>query len=202
MRLISSLLIFLALPLAAFAADPAEPDVLDMNLDDNIATPAVPKKAQNYVRQAMDQLRRLMTKNDLHAVSSRDGEVIEVTVPCDKLFAPMSTDLKTSAFNLLRPLSTVAREPNKYKILVAVHTDDTGDDQYADSISAARANSIDDALWQLVGEKETNVIPYGIGKDEPVAPNASRQGRSANRRVEFFIVPQWGLIEMSGVKRK
>jgi len=177
-------------------------DVLEMNIGDNMATPEVPHKAKQYVTATMDQLRRHMLKNNYKVETLRDGEVLGITIPCADLFSPGAVELKPDAVDLLRPLGLVAREPGKYKILVAVHTDDTGDDQYSDSISAARANAIDDCLWQIAGERDTNVIPYGIGKDEPRASNVSRSGRAQNRRAEIFIVPYDGLLEMAGVKRR
>lgn len=177
-------------------------DVLELSLDDNIATPEVPRKAKQYVATAMDQLRRHMVKNNLAVESLRDGEVLEITIPCADLFGTGSVELKAAAAEKLRPLGIVVREPSKYKVLVAVHTDDTGDDMYSDSISAARANAIDDCLWQIAGERDTNVIPYGIGKDEPRVANTSRNGRAQNRRAEIFIIPYDGLLEMAGVKRK
>lgn len=186
---------------AVFAADD-EVDVLELRLDENIATPEVPKKAKQYVHTAMDHLRRHLNKNGLNAASMRDGEVIEVTIPASDLFAPGALELKPQAKGKLQAFGVVVREPAKYKLLLAVHTDDTGDNQYADSISAARANAIDDCLWQIAGQKDTNVIPYGIGKDEPVQPNTSRNGRAQNRRVEIFIVPDKGLLQMAGVKFK
>lgn len=189
-------------PVMAVPAQDEDTDVLELSVDENLATPDVPKKAQTYVRTAMDQLRRHLVKNGMAVEPLRDGEVLEITVPCSKLFAPGSMDLKKSGAEYLRPLGIVAREPKRYKVLVTVHTDDTGDDMYADSISAARANAIDDCLWELAGEKETNVIPYGIGKDEPRVPNTSHTNREANRRAEIFIVPDFGLLEMAGVKRK
>jgi len=193
---------FSSFALAIQAAEDEEIDVLDLRLDENIGTPEVPRKAQQYIRAAMDHLRRHLTKNGFDAKSVRDGEVIGVNIPLSTLFAPCSLELKDSAKDLFQPLGVIVREPSKYKILVAVHTDDTGDDQYADSISAARANALDDCLWELAGEKETNVIPYGIGKDEPIEPNTSSKGRAINRRVEIFIVPDRGLLEMAGVKLK
>lgn len=191
-----------ATPLSAASPETAEPDALEMSVDENHATPEVPKKAKTYVVTAMDQLRRHLVKNGMTIEPLRDGEVLEITIPCSVLFASGSLELKKAGAEFLRPLGMVAREPNRYKMLVTVHTDDTGDDAYADSISAARANAIDDYLWQLAGEKETNVIPYGIGKDEPRLPNTSRTNREANRRAEIFIVPDDGLLEMAGVKRK
>lgn len=204
MRKIFSLLIILMYACAAHAATPdgETPDVLDMRLDENLATPEVPRKAQAYVTTAIDQLRRHIAKGGLSVKPMRNGEVLEIVIPCATLFAPGSLEVKPSAPRTLAPLTTVVREPRKYKVLVAVHSDDTGDTQYADSITAARANSIDDCLWQLANEKDTNVIPYGIGKDEPLGPNTSRNSREANRRVEIYIVPDRGLLELAGVKFK
>lgn len=204
--LLSSLILILAAaasPAGAAAADPvAEPDVLELSIDDNIATPAVPSKARTYIRTAMDQLRRMLLRSGMTVESLRDGEVLEVTVSCSSLFAPGATSLKPSAAEVLKPLAPIVREPSKYKLLVAVHSDDTGDEQYSDSITAARANAIDDHLWRQAGERDTNVIPYGIGRDEPRVPNVSRANREANRRVEIYIVPDNGLLEMAGVRRK
>ena len=85
---------------------------------------------------------------------------------------------------------------------MAVYGDNTGDDMYADSITSARANAIDDYFWTLMGEAETNVIPYGMGKDNPRKPNDSMLNRYANRRVEIYVVPDWGLLQAAGVRRR
>ncbi|MDO4320806.1 MAG: OmpA family protein [Bacteroidales bacterium] len=194
----------IAMPVAAVAQADADrtPDALEMSIDENIATPAVPSKARTYVRTAVDQLRRMLLRSGMSVESMRDGEVLEITLSCTSLFAPGATDLKKSGTDLLKPLATVVREPSKYKVLVAVHTDDTGDTMYADSITAARANAIDDCLWTMAGERDTNVVPYGLGRDEPRVPNNSRSNREINRRVEIYIVPDDGLLEMAGVRRK
>lgn len=202
-RLLSVLfVVFMAFAQVRGAEPESAPDVLDLSLDQNLAVPEVPKKAKTYVKTAMDQLRRHMIKNGFEVEMLRDGEVLELTVPCAALFGPGAVTLLPSASERLRPLGIVAREPQKYKMLVAVHTDDTGDDQYADSISAARANAVDDFLWNLTGQEDTNIIPYGIGKDEPRLPNNTRANRAVNRRVEIFIVPDRKLFELAGVKLK
>lgn len=196
--------LFNALTLGSFSAhaETVVEDALEMTFAQNLETPDVPKKAETYVRSHMDQLRRTLLKNGLNVKTLRNGEVLQATVLCDSLFGIGSVELKPAAAAILNRLGIVVRDPSRYKLLVAVHTDDTGDEQYADSISASRANAIDDALWQIASEKETNVIPYGIGKDEPLAPNTSRINRANNRRVEFFIVPEFGLLELAGVKPK
>lgn len=187
---------------AAAPTDDLPADNLDMSVAENLAVPAVPQKAKNYVKGAMDQLRRYFVRDGFDVAMLRDDEVIEITVPCAALFAPGAVELKESAAAVLKPFGVVVREPAKYKVLVTVHTDDTGDNMYADSITAARANAIDDYLWELASEQDTNVIPYGIGRDEPIGPNSSIVSRAANRRVEFLIIPDVGMLRLAGVKVK
>lgn len=197
------ILIAFVVALAAQSAWAEDADVLQMDVDQNIAVPAVPAKAKTYVKTAMDQLRRHLAKNGIKASAIRGGEVLQVVVPCDSLFRPCSDELKPTAGKFLRNLGVVVREPGRYKVIVAVHADDTGDDDYADTLTIDRANSIDEYLWELSGQKDTNVIPYGLGKDEFLEPlNNTRRARAANRRVEFFIVPDKVLLQMAGVKIK
>jgi len=185
------------------AAEPAgEPDVLDMSIEENLATPAVPSKARTHIRADIDRLRRRMLGAGYAASAIRDGEVLEISIPAQNLFAANDTVLKPSGAALLREIGEIAREPRRYKIVIAAHSDDTGDEQYSDRLTAARANAIDDWLWQAAGERDTNTVPYGLGRDEPLRPNDSRTGREANRRVEIYIVPDTGLLEAAGVKLK
>lgn len=203
-RILSSLFIAgvaaFVMPIAASEQD--APDNLDMSVSENLSTPAVPQKAHRYVVSAMDQLRRYFVKDGFAVEMLRNEEVLRVTVPCEKLFAPGAVALKPSSSAVLKPFATVVREPGKYKMLVAVHTDDTGDEVYSDSISATRANAIDDYLWQLADQQDTNVIPYGLAHDEPIAPDNSLANRAANRRVEFIIIPDIEMLRAAGVKFK
>lgn len=183
-------------------ADEAERDILDLSIEENLAVPDVPSKAATYVRTAMDQLRRQMLRNGYEAKLIRDGEVLEVTIPAGTLFAANDTVLKPSGATFLRNIGVLAAEPSRYKLLIAVHTDNTGDEQYADALTSARANAIDDLLWQLAAQRETNTVPYGLGRDEPLYPNTSRVNREKNRRVEIYVVPDNGLLQLAGVKPK
>lgn len=205
MRLFPAILTILTLcAMPARGAEPAtsEPDALELSISENLETPAVPAKARAYVRTSMDQLRRSLLKHGYDVAATRDGEVLEITIPAGSLFAAGATALKPSGTKLLQRVGALAADPAKYKIIIAAHADDTGDEVYADSITAARANAVDDLFWQLSGQQDTNTVPYGLGRDEPRVPNTTRANREINRRVEIYIVPDYGLLEMAGVKRK
>ena len=118
-----------------------------------------------------------------------------VTLPCSRLFAPNSVSLIPTASKLLAPLVPYVNRTDNYKIILAVHSDNTGDEMYSEKITADRANAIDEYFYKINGNKDTDIIPYGLGADEPVAPNTGIANREKNRRVEIYFVPTAELIE-------
>lgn len=178
------LLLLCAIPRAA-----AQTDAADLDLDTNINTPAIPQKRR---AEAADHARRLaasLRTTGMRASTIREGEVVLATLPCDTIFPANSTEPKREALHRMRGLKSIVEDNDRYKVLVAVHADDTGDDAYSDALTEARANAVDDLLWQLAGRDDTNVVIYGLGKDEPLNDNTTRADRRANRRIEFYIVP-------------
>lgn len=178
------LLLLCAIPRAA-----AQTDAADLDLDTNINTPAIPQKRH---AEAADHARRLaasLRTTGMRASTIRGGEVVLATLPCDTIFPANSTEPKREALHRMRGLKSIVENASHYKVLVAVHADDTGDDAYSDALTEARANAVDDLLWQLAGRDDTNVVIYGLGKDEPLNDNTTRADRRANRRIEFYIVP-------------
>lgn len=161
----------------------------DLSLEDNINTPAIANKRRAAVKEKAQKLSTSLRGKGLRTTTLRDGEVVLATLPCDALFAANATEPKYEAISRLRALADVVGQPEEYKVLVAVHSDDTGDEAYSDALTEARANAVDDLLWQLADRHDTNVVIYGLGKDEPITDNDTRAARHSNRRVEFYIVP-------------
>ena len=173
-----------------FAAMAAKAQEAELALDDNINIPAVPSRRHAAVAEHAAHTVARLRKSGFSASTIRNGEVVLASLPCDTLFAANATDPKPEAAKRLRALLDIVTQPARYKVLVAVHADDTGDDTYADYLTEARANAIDHLLWDISGKDEdTNVVIYGLGADEPLRPNNSRINRRHNRRVEFYIVP-------------
>ncbi|MCC8119557.1 MAG: OmpA family protein [Bacteroidales bacterium] len=170
-------------------------DTDDLSLFDNINTPEVPKKAVLPIQAHIEQIRQSLAKHYQDVELVRNDDVVMVTIPANDLFAPNSTTLRDGGKRYLRPFVNLLRYPTMYKVLVAVHTDNTGDEQYCDELSAARANAIDAFLTQELGTIAEGLTPYGIGQDEPIVPNNSVTNRGKNRRVEIYIVPAKGMIE-------
>lgn len=174
----------------------AEPfDPLSAGIEDNINNPAVPQKLKTKVSSAMLSLERTLRDVGYKTTRVRSGEVVLVTIPCSALFAPNSDALKNNAGGKLAALVPYVKRSDNYKVIVAVHADNTGDEEYADRLTADRANAIDEYFFRHNANVDTGVIPYGLGADEPIAPNTGVRNRAANRRVEIYFVPTSSYIE-------
>ncbi len=190
MRLYALLMALCACCLAGMAQASA-----DLSLAENINTPDVPKRALKPIQKHLEQISQSLSKHYSDVELLRNQDVVLVTIPCSDLFAPNSTDLRESGKRFLRPFVTMLKYPTMYKVLVAVHTDNTGDQQYQDEISSARADAIFDFLCDELGTEAQSLVPYGIGSEEPLELNNSVTNRARNRRVEIYIVPAQGMIE-------
>lgn len=190
-------LTFFLILICALAVVAKEEDINPSELDfeSNLALPAVPEKAADAVASHMKMIAQALKKRSLDTDLYRDGEVVQIIIPCSDLFAPNDTVLKDKGKKILEPISQILNSPTMYKVIVAVYADDTGDDVYCDNLTDTRANAIDDFLTSVAQVAEVNTVPYGMGRSSPRAPNNSITNRSYNRRVEIYIVPEWNMIK-------
>jgi outer membrane protein OmpA-like peptidoglycan-associated protein len=77
--------------------------------------------------------------------------------------------------------------PEITRVRVEGHTDDQGDDAYNKRLSQRRAEAVV-AYLARKGVARDRLEPMGFGEERPKAPNASKEGRATNRRVELVIV--------------
>jgi len=71
-------------------------------------------------------------------------------------------------------------------VQVEGHTDSTGDAAYNQGLSEQRAQSVVDYLVSQ-GIDANSLIAVGMGEAFPVAGNDTKEGRAANRRVDFIV---------------
>lgn len=170
-------------------------DAFDLTFDENLAQPEVSAKARQSVRSHMRQVRSSLAKQFSNVELMRDDEVVVITIPASALFAANDTVVTPNGRKLLGRLSSAAKAPTMYKLIVAAHSDDTGDELYRTTLTETRANAVDDCLIEASGVEDENIVPFGLGSDDPVSANDSMAGRASNRRIEIYIVPAAGLIE-------
>jgi OOP family OmpA-OmpF porin len=81
--------------------------------------------------------------------------------------------------------ATLIKNPS-IKVEVAGHTDSDGAAEYNESLSARRAATVRDYLAAR-GVEISRMTMRGYGESQPVADNATREGKAANRRVVLRI---------------
>ncbi|HSF93267.1 MAG TPA: OmpA family protein [Paracoccaceae bacterium] len=116
------------------------------------------------------------------------GSQLIVTLPEAITFPVNSTEIR---YSIQDDLVTLARSMNDYpntRVDVIGHTDSTGSAAYNQDLSERRALAVRAALVGN-GVSPSRVFASGLGETQPVASNATADGRAQNRRVEIFITP-------------
>lgn len=168
--------------------------ILELSLDENISTPEISRKCESAVSGYQKSVALGLKRQGIGVETMRDGLVVVATMPVSDLFEPNDTILRQDAGMKLRHFSEMLARPDFYKLIIAVHSDDTGSEEYVNELTEARA----DAVYGWFADKGLDVaavVPYGIGADEPLRANNSRRHREANRRVEIYLVPGPVMIE-------
>src|SRR5690606_33594364 len=95
--------------------------------------------------------------------------------------------LKPEGRQVLDQVAAQVSSINLETLLATGHTDSIGTEQYNQGLSERRANSVKDYLVSK-GIDPNRIYVEGKGETQPVASNATREGRAQNRRVEIEIV--------------
>ena len=104
-------------------------------------------------------------------------------------FETAKADLRPESFAALDEVGKILTQWPQLQIEIGGHTDSYGDEAYNRDLSRRRAQAVLDHLrgkFPDLGESQYTV--KGYGEAQPVADNATRDGRTLNRRVEFKVL--------------
>jgi outer membrane protein OmpA-like peptidoglycan-associated protein len=111
-----------------------------------------------------------------------------VTLRSDLAFGFNSARLSSQAKSAI---AHVAREVVKAglsgKIYVDGYTDDLGSAAYGQVLSQQRADAVSAYLQSQLAGADVSIVSVGHGESNPVASNATAQGRKTNRRVTITL---------------
>jgi len=134
------------------------------------------------VQGVQNRIKRVM--KDLAAMETEDE--IRIQLSSEILFEFDSYELSSQAEPTLQKVVQVLEEYPGNSVVIEGHTDSKGADDYNQTLSENRANSVKDWLVAAgVGSELLQAVGYGERK--PVASNETDEGRSKNRRVEITI---------------
>ncbi len=170
----------------------------NFDIDQFVETPVikndkVKKKVRDYQEEVSVKLAR--DKEKYLVETTRDDEVIVVSLLAERLFEDNSTTLTEQGKNHLKPLLPFFKNPSFYKVLMIMHTDNTGSEQYLLDFSFERIKAID--AWVQSNCNNDRIEAIAVGGEEPIAPNNSMENRRNNRRLEVYLIPGEGMIEQA-----
>lgn len=178
-----------------------EVDIYELSIDENLSFPELKKQTDIIVEFQTEQaksLSELSRKGYPYVVETmRDGEVIVVSVPSRHLFKPNETALTEEGKKVLKPLLKYLNTSRLYKVVLAMHSDNTGNDIYTLDLTTKRVNSVFDWLGENDKSKTDYVVPYALGNSDPLVKNNSVANRDKNRRLEIYLIPDKAMIEQA-----
>jgi outer membrane protein OmpA-like peptidoglycan-associated protein len=139
-----------------------------------------------YLDQQEKELRQQTAGTGVDVV--RDGDNLYLNMPSQVTFGVDSSSIQPAFRQTLNEVAeTLAKYESTY-VDVYGHTDSTGSDSYNQALSERRAESVANYL-SANGVNQARLATRGFGESQPIASNATEEGRAANRRVEIRIVP-------------
>ena len=123
---------------------------------------------------------------------------VNVATICARAFEELDTGpinfeesgavFRSSAYPRLQRVIALARTCQQSRITITGHTDASGSEAFNERLSLERAQAVGDYLVRG-GINADRLLVAGLGSAEPIADNATRYGRSMNRRIEIELAP-------------
>ncbi len=129
-------------------------------------------------QQLLDQFNRILETRD-----SARGLIVNMA---DVLFDTAKYTLRPAAREKLAKIAGIALAHPGLRFEVEGHTDSVGSDEYNQTLSQRRAQSVSEYLTQQ-GIPASSVSAKGFGESQPKVTNDHAAGRQQNRRVELVV---------------
>jgi outer membrane protein OmpA-like peptidoglycan-associated protein len=128
---------------------------------------------------------------------SRLEDALQVSLGGDTLFDFGKATLQPGARQRLLRVAEVLKRYDRTNIEIVGYTDNVGSFEYNQRLSEERAAAVRNVLTDA-GVSPARLTTRGDGDRNPVATNATAEGRAQNRRVEMVIRPQEGVGGVGG----
>lgn len=139
------------------------------------------------IGRRMDKQAEELEKSMENAKVERVGEAIRVNFDSGILFAVNSAELSANAKKDIEKLATSLKQNAGTNVIIEGHTDNTGSYELNQKLSERRAQAVANYAKSL-GVDGSRLQAKGYSYDQPIADNATAEGRAQNRRVEIIIV--------------
>lgn len=138
-----------------------------------------------YMDLQARELRQQLVGTGVQVQDLGNGQILLI-MPGNITFATDSAVFQPGFNSVLDSVAKVLAKYNKTAVYVTGYTDNTGSDAYNNKLSQERASAVANYL-SLRGVNASRMVVRGLGKANPIASNATADGRAQNRRVELSI---------------
>ena len=195
-HIILTLLTLLALTVPQTLNAKDNDDIYEMSLDENLLSPEIKNEKQaEKIRDYQYEIAVAFSRSNYDVEIMREDEVIVITIPASQIFAPNDTVVSKVGEELLKPFLRMIKNPGFYKMLLVMHSDNTGSQEYTLNLTRQRVNAVYD--WFDENGSVDYVVPYALGDTDPLVDNNSVEHRKTNRRLEIFLVPEKTMIQQA-----
>ncbi|RZJ41627.1 MAG: OmpA family protein, partial [Brevundimonas sp.] len=119
---------------------------------------------------------------------ARQGDNLVLRMPSDVTFASNQSAVNSRFYATLDDVAAVLNRYDQSTIDIVGHADSDGSDDYNLNLSRQRASSVAQYLVQR-NVLADRLYVDGRGESQPIASNATAEGKAQNRRVEILIRP-------------
>jgi len=142
-------------------------------------------QAQKEREERFRRLQQMFSKDE--ATVYRQGDNVLISVRGFK-FPPGSSEIQPQNFGLMNKIVQGIDAFNNAMVKISGHTDATGSDQVNLSLSEQRAQNVARFLTDVGHIPASKITAEGFGSEQPVASNATPEGRAENRRIDVLII--------------
>ena len=164
----------------------AQQQALAAEADKAKAAAAQSESLRQQAEQEKAELRARLLQQLNQILATRDSARGLIANMSDVLFRSGSYELLPGARERLAKVSGIILAYPSLHLAVEGHTDSIGGDEYNQTLSERRAESVRDYFVQQ-GIAASSIEARGFGKTEPIASNDTPEGRQQNRRVELIL---------------
>lgn len=143
-------------------------------------------EAQARVKQQFEQIEKMFTANEARVF--REGNSIIMRL-VGLSFDSGASQLKSENFDLLAKVEKAIDVFPRSELIIEGHTDSHGGDDLNQTLSQARAESVQQYMINAMRIPTYRLIATGYGETRPVASNETAAGRARNRRIDIVIKP-------------
>ncbi|HEY8077485.1 MAG TPA: OmpA family protein [Labilithrix sp.] len=142
-------------------------------------------ESERQARVAADERTRAALDKIAGLTAKQEERGLVLTLSGSVVFKTGKSDLLPTAQQRLGDIAAALKDTDRSVVIVG-HTDSVGNDEQNMALSRSRAESVR-SFVVTHGVPADRVRAEGMGKTQPIADNATAEGRANNRRVEIVL---------------